>query len=110
MICPIPSASSSRAQVSSWIIFDQEAPRGIVVAAVPEGVERGGEVVEIEGDAVRLVRLRRRLDHARELRGELDQRQLLGVEQRQVGRRVEIDAGLGRLALSEQIRAWAYWT
>ena len=59
MICPIPRASSSRARDKLRIIFNQEAPRRIVVAAVPQGVERGGEIVEVEGDAVRLVRQRR---------------------------------------------------
>ena len=52
-----------------WIVFKEEAARRIVVAAVPQGVELGGEIVEVEGDAVRLVRqrgaLERRADIAR---------------------------------------------
>src|SRR5256885_4587069 len=46
-----------------WIIFNEEAPGGIVVAAVPERVELGREIVEIERDPVRLMGHRRTLDH-----------------------------------------------
>src|SRR5205823_13560900 len=35
-----------------WIIFNEEAPGGIVVAAVPERVELGRKIVEIERDPV----------------------------------------------------------
>ena len=64
-----------------WIVFNEEAPRRIVVAAVPQGMELGRQIVEVEGDAVRLMRHRRAFDHARILRGALDQRQFLVVEQ-----------------------------
>src|SRR5207248_4604890 len=50
-----------------WIIFNEEAPRGVVVAAVPERVKFGREIVEIECDPVRLVGDRCALQHAREL-------------------------------------------
>src|SRR5205085_9028599 len=82
-----------------WIIFNEEAPRRIVVAAIPQGVEFGREIVEEEGDSVRLVSQRRALQHPRILRRAFDQRQLLIVEQRQIGAPTEIDAGVRRLAL-----------
>src|SRR6476660_4345257 len=44
-----------------WIILQQEAARRIVIAAVPQSVEFGRQVIEIESDAVRLVSQRRRL-------------------------------------------------
>src|SRR5213076_2157394 len=50
-----------------WIIFNEEAPRGMIVAAVPERVEFGGEIVEIECYPVRLMGHRCALQHAREL-------------------------------------------
>src|SRR6185437_340588 len=37
-----------------WIVFKQEAPFGIVVAAIPKRVEFGCEIVEVKGDSVGL--------------------------------------------------------
>ena len=48
-----------------WIVFNEEAPRWIVVAAVPQCVELGRQIIEEEGDAVRLMRHRRAFKHAR---------------------------------------------
>ena len=55
------------------LVGEEEALLRIVVALVPQSVEGGGEIAEIEGDAVRLVRGRGALDDARVLRGELDE-------------------------------------
>ena len=109
MICPMASASSSRARA---IVDDFQRGRGdrIIVAAVPQRVELGCEIVEVEGDPVRFVRQRRAFDDPRILRRALDQRQLLFVEQRQIGRRIQVDPASAALRLSELIRAWAYWT
>ena len=94
-----------------WIFLEEETALRIVVAAVPQRMELRGEVVEIEGDPVRLVRQRRALEHARILRRALDQRQFLVVEQRQVGRLQRGPRPPRRpCACSELIRAWAYWT
>ena len=67
------------------LIRNQEAACRIVIAPVPQGVEGSREIEEVEGDSMRLMRRRRLLDHARELRGELHQRQLLRIEQRKIG-------------------------
>ena len=58
------------------ILCHQETLFGRVVALVPQSVEGGGEVAEVESDPVRLVGGRRTLDDARELCGELDQLRL----------------------------------
>jgi hypothetical protein len=53
---------------------------------------------------------RRALDDPRILGGTPDQRELLIIEQRQIGILREIDAGFGRLRFTDEIRACAYWT
>ncbi len=47
-----------------------------VIAAVPMGVKAGGEVMRVEGDAVRFARRRRLFDGARELREQPQDRAL----------------------------------
>src|SRR4051812_435304 len=47
-----------------WIIFNEEAARRVIVAAVPQRMEFGREIVEEESDPVRLVRHGSALDHA----------------------------------------------
>ena len=82
-----------------WIAFDQEAAARIVVAAVPQGVEFGRKLIEIESDPVRLVGHGRAFDDARILRRLADQREFLGIEPVEVGATREINASLRRLAL-----------
>src|SRR3954466_8552633 len=82
-----------------WIIFKEEAPALVVIAAVPQGVEFRRQVVEVEGDAVGFVSHRGTLDRPRILSGALDQPELLVVEQAELGRRREVHAGIGGLAL-----------
>ena len=50
------------------IVCHDEALFGPVVAHVPVAMERGGKVVEEEGNPVRFTRGSSRLDQARELR------------------------------------------
>src|SRR6185437_12764952 len=54
-----------------------KAQARFVLALVPQAVEGGGDLLQIEGDAMRLMRLGRALDHARPLREEADQRDLV---------------------------------
>ena len=87
----------------------------MIVAAVPQGVQLGGQVGEVERDTVRLLRAG----------GDLDQPGPFGSlgatansagwdVVRQVGRGqrcVGGDPGLiGALRRTERPRAWAYWT
>src|SRR3954469_2270886 len=69
-------------------------------------MERAGEIVKMEGDAVRFVALRRAIDHARKLRDLPDHIPLAGVgEKAEIGSRQsfrrEIRLGKGFAGLAE---------
>ena len=111
IICPIPRASSSRARESCGLFSRRKRRSGSSLPRFHSAWKRGRQIIEIEGDPVRLMGHRRALDHARILGGELDQRQFLTVEQRQVGLFVKRQRPPPPpCACSELIRAWAYWT
>ena len=38
-----------------WIFFNEEAPIRIVVAAMPQGVEGGRQIIQVESDPMRLM-------------------------------------------------------
>src|SRR6185295_16562663 len=47
-----------------WIIFNEEAPRWIVVAAIPQGMKFSRQVIQIKGNAMGFVGDCRALDRA----------------------------------------------
>ena len=68
-----------------WIVFKEEASFWDIIAAVPERVELGCEVIEVEGDPVRLMGKRCTFHHPWILCGALHQREFLVVEKRKIG-------------------------
>ena len=105
---PTACTNARRARVSSASPSTTKRSAGSVAAAVPMGMEGGGEVVEIEGDAVRFMRRGGGLDLARPLGDQADQRELAGIAQtveRRAVQPVDRDAGGARLAHDQRVRA-----
>jgi hypothetical protein len=75
--CPICVPRKSLAAVSSGILCHDDALFRIVITQVPEGMECRRQIIEIEGDPVRLARAGGGFHFARELRRLLDQRELV---------------------------------
>src|SRR3546814_11105838 len=77
-LCPYATLfRSGQTRSAELLIFDDKAPRRIIIATVPQRMESRRQVAQVEGDAVRLVIDGSGFDNTRELRSQLHQRDLL---------------------------------